>query len=286
MNSLSESDEFYVGYLPGVPPAMFTSLKGVLAVIFILVVGISFLLVFNQREFSTADFEFGIPTQLEGIVYKTPVPHLRISLGVSWEGAPISKAILLVGYGKSGAAGALEEIEKMSGQSIVGKKVTLNGYLIYGDGKTIFQITENINRNVNITSGTIEPQISMTDAGRVSVVGEIVDSKCYFGVMKPGEGKPHRSCAIRCISGGIPPVFHAAGSNGYYILVNEELESINREVLSLVGDQIELKGTTMIMDDWKVLVVNTTELRSLSKWSSVKQNLLAMEKGMTVCGKN
>jgi len=31
--------------------------------------------------------------------------------------------------------------------------------------------------------------------------GQIVDPKCYLGVMKPGEGKPHSDCAIRCIDG-------------------------------------------------------------------------------------
>ena len=40
----------------------------------------------------------------------------------------------------------------------------------------------------------------------MDVKGEIVDPKCFFGVMKPGEGKPHKDCAIRCILGGIPPV--------------------------------------------------------------------------------
>ena len=28
---------------------------------------------------------------------------------------------------------------------------------------------------------------------------------CFLGVMKPGRSKPHRACAVRCISGGIPP---------------------------------------------------------------------------------
>jgi hypothetical protein len=42
--------------------------------------------------------------------------------------------------------------------------------------------------------------------GTQTLIGEIVDSKCYLGVMNPGALIPHRACAIRCISGGIPPV--------------------------------------------------------------------------------
>jgi hypothetical protein len=37
--------------------------------------------------------------------------------------------------------------------------------------------------------------------------GEIVDTKCYLGVMTPGEDKVHRGCAVRCISRGVPPAF-------------------------------------------------------------------------------
>jgi len=43
-------------------------------------------------------------------------------------------------------------------------------------------------------------------------VGEIVDSKC-LGVMTPGQLTTHRACAIRCISGGIPPVLHVRQTN-------------------------------------------------------------------------
>lgn len=35
--------------------------------------------------------------------------------------------------------------------------------------------------------------------------GELVDTKCYFGVMRPATGKVHRACAVRCLDGGVPP---------------------------------------------------------------------------------
>jgi len=43
--------------------------------------------------------------------------------------------------------------------------------------------------------------------GTFDLTGEIVDSKCYLGVMNPGNGKVHHDCAVRCLSGGIPPIF-------------------------------------------------------------------------------
>ena len=54
--------------------------------------------------------------------------------------------------------------------------------------------------------------------------------------MKPGEGKTHRSCAIRCIAGGIPPVFKT-DSSGYFLLVNEKNEPVSSEIVNIVGDQ-------------------------------------------------
>lgn len=41
--------------------------------------------------------------------------------------------------------------------------------------------------------------------GKVVLIGELVDTKCYFGVMRPATGKVHRACAVRCLSGGVPP---------------------------------------------------------------------------------
>ena len=41
-------------------------------------------------------------------------------------------------------------------------------------------------------------------ADNVTLKGEIIDPKCYLGAMKPGGGKTHKACAMRCIAGGIP----------------------------------------------------------------------------------
>ena len=69
-----------------------------------------------------------------------------------------------------------------------------------------------------------------------SIKGEIVDSKCYFGAMRPGFGKTHRACAVRCISGGIPPVLAATNYEGdvnYFLIRGSNKEAINKEVLPI-----------------------------------------------------
>lgn len=284
MKQIPKPDEFYVGYLPVMPPITRSFLtKVVVATAFVVVLTCG-LVVLNQREFTTNNFEYGISTQLEGVVYKTPVPHLVVNLGVDQYGKKLSKTVLLVGQGKAGAAKAIERIEDRLGQSIVGRQIVLNGYLIYGDGKALFQIMDSKNINPVMSFNTMEAQSAMIDMGESSISGEVIDPKCYFGVMKPGEGKAHRSCAIRCIAGGIPPLFHVSNSSEYYILMGQNFEPINQHVLGLVGDQIKLSGKVMLMNDWKVLVVSKNELADLAKAKTIERNLLAMGEGMTVCG--
>src|SRR6266511_5317835 len=87
--------------------------------------------------------------------------------------------------------------------------------------------------------------ITSESLGEHTLVGEIVDSKCYLGVMNPGALTPHRACAIRCISGGIPPVLLVRRSNGpalYFLLVSREGQPVNKEVLNLGAEPVEITG--------------------------------------------
>jgi len=81
--------------------------------------------------------------------------------------------------------------------------------------------------------------------GKQTLVGEIVDSKCFLGVMNPGRLAPHRACAIRCISGGVPPVLLVRQKDGpaiYLLLVSADGRPVNRQVLDLVAEPLEITG--------------------------------------------
>jgi len=72
-----------------------------------------------------------------------------------------------------------------------------------------------------------------------------VDSKCFLGVMNPGQLTPHRACAIRCISGGVPPVLLVRQKDGqaiYLLLDSAESKPVNKEVLELVAEPVEITG--------------------------------------------
>ncbi len=81
--------------------------------------------------------------------------------------------------------------------------------------------------------------------GKQTLAGEIVDSKCFLGVMNPGQLTPHRACAIRCISGGVPPVLLVRQNDGPAIcllLVSAEGKPVNKQVLDRVAEPLEITG--------------------------------------------
>ena len=92
----------------------------------------------------------------------------------------------------------------------------------------------------------------------MTLEGEVVDSKCFLGVMKPGNLKPHRACATRCISGGVPPVFlvrDARGHATYYLLTSADGGAVGRQLVdrALVAEPLRVTGRVRAVGDQLVL---------------------------------
>ncbi|HEY0678170.1 MAG TPA: hypothetical protein VGD17_07780 [Chitinophagaceae bacterium] len=249
--------EFYIGWMP-VAPASFSKLvKRVVIALGILVIFIAVFLALLQRKFSNAVFEFGTLTQVSGIYYESPYPAIKVISSSDVFGRNSYITIPLVGYGKSGASGIIREKENAVGSSLGGKNVTLRGTLLYSDGKTLMQIDKNEEPFVSIGDPAPPGKLPVKEAlGFVTVRGEIVDPKCYFGVMKPGEGKPHKDCAIRCILGGIPPVMRVVSGGGqtnYYLLAADSPGNIGEAVKNIIAEPVELTARAVRQDDWVIL---------------------------------
>jgi hypothetical protein len=89
------------------------------------------------------------------------------------------------------------------------------------------------------------PGLETISLGKQTFVGEIVDSKCYLGVMNPGQLIPHRDCAILCISGGIPPMLFVRQKIGppiYLLLASADNQPVNQQVLDLVAEPVQITG--------------------------------------------
>jgi len=256
-----DQKDFYIGWMAKAPKSFAKQVKKVLLIIFPLALIVAYLLTTNQKKFSTANFEYGKTTQVSGIYYNKPVPLLKV---YDKNREPIT--IPLVGYGKHGAETAIMEIEKEKNVSLNGKEVTLKGTLLYGDGKTILQIDKDDKPLVNIGSGSTYSVVEK-DLGTQTIRGEIIDPKCYFGVMKPGEGKVHRDCAIRCILGGIPPVLHVQnekGESNYYLLVGANGEKMNEAVQDIVAEPVSIEAKVIQQDDWIILYTGKANIKRIS----------------------
>jgi hypothetical protein len=220
-------DEFYVGYLPQAPSQTGRFVARVVAVLLVGVVATAAVLVSSQAEFPAARFDFGSPREFTGTITTTPQPMLLIDRPGSTE----QSSYYLVNPGKFGADVA----------GFDGRAVRLSGTPIYRQDQTMLELLPETIEDL----GAGSTGAAIEDLGTWTLTGEIVDSKCFLGVMNPGNLKPHRACAIRCISGGIPPILLVRADEGsvrHLLLVGRDGEAINDQILGMIAEPLEVTG--------------------------------------------
>ena len=264
------NDEFYIGWQGKAPKEISKHVIRAIVMIGAACVVVALLLGFNQKKFSSGNFEFGKLTEVTGVFSRTPIPSLKVAGSDDIFKNQPSITIPLIGFGKFGADGVMQELEKIHGASLEGLQLTVKGTLLYNDGKLLMQIDGNDKPLVKAEKpGHVQSSFSgQTDLGELSLKGEIVDPKCYFGVMKPGQGKPHKDCAIRCILGGIPPTLRVVDSEGranYYLIVGPNGEAMNSAVQAYVAEPVSIKARAVRINDWIVLYTNPTAIEGISR---------------------
>ncbi len=254
------NNEFYIGWLPDAPASYAKNIKRVLILIIVAVASIGILLGLSQKKFSTGNFEFGTLTELKGIYFNKPFPSIKVVNGKDIFGRYSYVTIPLLGFGKMGAGGIINDIEKEKNTTLNQKEINLKGTLLYNDGKLLMQIDMNDKPVTHIGNSADASLLTVQETlGEIQVKGEIVDSKCYFGVMKPGQGKPHKDCAIRCILGGIPPVLRVTDQTGtanYYLIAGPGGEAMNETVKNYVAEPVSIHARAVKYGDWIVLYVD------------------------------
>lgn len=257
---MKKETEFYIGWMATTPGQLGKKLRRMVMVLVSVAIGFAIVISGNQKKFSTASFEFGQLTAITGIYQEYPVPSLYVNGGRDNAGQMTGQTIILVGYGKMGAEGVMQKLQQSNKLSFVNRRITLKGTLLFSDGKTLLQVDANDAPLVSIEKGEPQPMNHrIKELGNITVSGEILDPKCYFGVMKPGQGKPHRDCAVRCIEGGMAPVFYvqdASGSTDYYLLLGPNGERINHKVKDFIAEPVSLHARAVRFDDWIILYVD------------------------------
>jgi hypothetical protein len=226
------NDEFYVGYIPKAPPRLGRQITVLVGALVAAACSTAALLTIKQSMFATSKFEYGLFREYTGAIGVEPYPMLRTNAGT----------FLLVAPGKHGL-------------STRPGFFTLQGSLI-ARGEN--QMLEVLPETIRVTDGRLGEAESV-GLGSFTLRGEIVDSKCYLGVMNPGEGKVHRDCAARCIAGGVPPAFIARdlyGETRFMLLTG-----LRGDISSWVGEPVELRGELARRASQLIFSVDPTSMR-------------------------
>jgi len=182
-------DEFYIGYEAEMPRGLALRIRLTAIAVLVVAAAVSSILVFAQSRSADATFEYGRERVFEGRLIEFPYPALLVSGATA---APTS--YWLVGPGKHGAA------RLVAGRD--GAVVRITGSLIERDDDHMIEM-----RSLAVVARANTPAVEpLRSLGPIVLSGEVVDSKCNLGVMKPAEGPTHRDCAVRCLLGRITPM--------------------------------------------------------------------------------
>lgn len=244
---------FYVGYLP-VPGPLRTFLKVAAPMIVAGVTLVALAAARTQRDPGPARWNDGVAQQYRGFVARLPYPVLVVRSDP--DDAPPS-TFLLVEMGKHGAAREFPPD---------GSGVIVSGWKLDRDGRQMIELEPD--------SGALRPDPAAdpievdrpSRIGTVTLRGEIVDSKCYLGAMKPGEGKTHKACATLCIKGGIPPVLISRNEQGvldHVLLCSDSGDPLGPECWPFIADPVSITGELEVVLGVKRLRVPAGGIRPL-----------------------
>ncbi len=230
--------ELYVGYLK-TPAAHMRVIRVIVPLLAIGFAMLAAVVAGSMREPGEAVWNTGASQQWTGRLIDDPYPMLLTDAG---------ETLLIVEISK---VGAHERLRLLAGQ-----RVTLEGFPLERDGRKMIELLTGDAAFV-VTDGVAGEGFAHAERRTdVDVVGEIVDGKCFFGAMKPGDGKGHKACAVLCIRGGLPPMVRTRDLTGewvYPLLLVDGSSVLPEEVLDLVAEPVRIEGTLGRIGDLWVL---------------------------------
>lgn len=253
MNEHVKPDEFYIGYDPPMPPRLARFVTKITLGLGGGIVAWSVMAASGHVPLEGGTFEFGHPTQLAGVVVEHPYPALRL------DGEGGKRTSLLVAPGKHGAADLVRGLN--------GQRVTVTGTRVYRGPHSMLELDVAAISTDTRPGPSVLADLEESDRA-VMLQGEIVDSKCFLGVMVPGEGTTHKDCASLCIRGGIPPALYvkdASGDSALILLTDLTGAPVNEAASKRAGRPIEMNGRLSRRNDWLVLQTDPTSWRSIEQ---------------------
>jgi hypothetical protein len=221
-------NEFYVGYL-AVPPGIKWAIRGLVILLLALVAFDAWLLGTLQPDAGDGRWA-DAPTEFKGTLSRAPYPTLRVATPAG------ARTYVLVSDEKRGAEAVLGGIAD-------GAAVRIQGYEIERAAVGMIELAA-----TSVAAAAGAPTIAAPPIevhGRATLDGEIVDSKCWLGVMRPGEGHIHKACASLCIRGGIPPMFVTRAAEGPQVMLLTLFDGRPvppDAILEYIADPVRLSG--------------------------------------------
>ncbi len=251
-------NDFYIGWQDRAAPGVSRRLRIVVLVFLVMALVLGGLLAGVQRTIGRGIFEWGRVGEVAGVFLADPQPRLLVARP-GQTGTNVSySSYLLVRPFKFGLSADLA-------RRFAGQPVRLKGTFIHRNDQTMIEALPET-MQLDPAGRPIAP-VRAVPLGQQTLRGEIVDSKCYLGVMNPGQYIPHRACAIRCISGGIPPLFvvhPASGPPLHFLLLSADGGVVGNEILEYVAESVEITGAVEQSGELLLLKANPATIHRVS----------------------
>lgn len=238
-NRVSNGGDFFVGYLR-VPTSIRWFLSILILVLFTGATGFAFGIYLNQDVPPQAGYRG--QAKLSGVLQMDPYPMLHMPPS---EAKPEGETLVLMRPGKFG-------VRPDRATELDGKPVEVGGVYVARHNVRMFQVVGGGENRLRAAASEVADAMPATwsapvgePLGEHRLKGEIVDSKCFLGLMKPGAGKVHKGCATLCLLGGVPPFFVSfkpSGGFSFYLLADQEGKAITGKILRYIADPVEVTG--------------------------------------------
>lgn len=229
---MRKSEGIYVIYRP-LPATLITLVLAAIGAFGGLLLGSAVGAALGQRDPGTGVWDLSATETISGMIVAEPYPMLLPDDG--------SAGIILVGVGKVGPPDDVT--------SIVGMNASVTGYPLERHGMRMLEVQS----AERMDGASNAPHPVARALGDYEITGEILDSKCYLGAMKPGDGLGHRACANLCIRGGIPPMLWWQDEDGvdrYALVIGPDGQPMPKRYLETVGMNAVLRGKMQARDGW------------------------------------
>jgi len=246
---MSKQDDLFVGYLP-TPKAITGFYRIAVPLVALIFLTVSAWIAMGQQSAGKGIWDVSVEQKITGYLTVDPYPVIHF-VGVD------QRSVILVQQGKHSAFDMASPFAE-SWVSIAGYAITRGDWSMLEIPPSSAFVREAPNTSLNIS-----PEI----LGEITLQGEIIDSKCFLGVMKPGNGKTHRACAAMCLLGGMPPMFVVKSKTGErfgYLLTQQDGTSASLELVDNVAVPVSLTGQLEKRGDMLYIRYDRSKITRLS----------------------